>query len=415
MLLARRLLLAVGLWSWASFAAADWPEFRGPQQNGISAVKSLPLEWSEAKNIAWKVPLPGEGWSSPVVAGNHIYLTAAVPDKAVEGDYWLSALCLDAKSGKEVWQQPLIRQTGDKAPKIHSKNSHASPTPIVEGGRLYVHFGHMGTACLDLTGKVLWTNDTLTYDPVHGNGGSPAIVGKSLIFSCDGARNPVVAALDKSNGKVQWTTPRPNSPPKTFSFCTPLAIEVEGKTLVVFPAAGSICAYDPVSGAEIWRVNHDGYSVIPRPVFAHGLVYCSTSYDSPVVMAIRPDGRGDVTETHVVWKVKKAAPHTPSMLVVGNELYMVSDRGVATCLDAHTGEEIWQERLGGNYSASPVYAAGRIYFQDENGTAHVIAAGRKFEKLAENKLPERTLASYAVLQGVILLRGDKHLYRIEEQ
>jgi outer membrane protein assembly factor BamB len=395
--------------------AADWPEFRGPTRDGLADVKTAPLEWSETKNIAWKMPLAGEGWSSPVVVKDRVYLTAAIPvPNTSPTNYWLSAACIDAKTGEGVWIKNLFAEDGEKAPKIHSKNSHASPTPIVEGDRLYVHFGHMGTACLDLNGKVLWSNDKVKYDPVHGNGGSPVIVGKALIFSCDGAANPIVAALDKTNGKPGWSTPRPNDPPKKFAFCTPTVIDVSGKTQVVVPGAGCICSYDPVTGEEIWRVNHDGYSVIPRPIYAHGLVYVSTSYDSPVVMAIRPDGHGDVTDTHVAWSVKKAAPHTPSMLVIGDELYMVSDRGVAACVDAKTGEEIWQERLGGNYSASPVYAAGRIYFQDEDGTAHVIAAGREFKKLAENKLPERTLASYAVTEGAIFLRGDKHLYRIEE-
>lgn len=396
--------------------ATDWPEFRGPARNGVADVKNAPLEWSKDKNIAWTFSLPGEGWSSPVVVKDRIYLTAAIPvPETTPTDYWLSALCVDAKTGKSLWTTNLFSEDGATAPKIHGKNSHASPTPIVDGNRLYVHFGHMGTACLDLAGKVIWTNDDVKYDPVHGNGGSPALVGSSLIFSCDGASNPLVVALDKATGKPRWSTPRPNDPPKKFAFCTPQAIEVNGKTQVVVPAAGAICAYDLDSGEEIWRVNHDGYSVIPRPVFAHGLVYVSTSYDRPVVMAIKPDGRGDVTETHVAWQTKKAAPHTPSLLVVGDELYMVSDGGVAACVDAKTGAEIWQERIGGNYSSSPVFAAGKIYLQDENGTAHVLAAGREFKKLAENKLPERTLASYAVTEGAIFLRGDKLLYRIEEK
>lgn len=396
-------------------SAADWPEFRGPLRNGIAEVKSAPLEWSETKHIVWTMPLPGEGWSSPVVVKDRIYLTAAVPvPDTTPTDYWLSVLCIDAKTGKSIWTKNLFPENGEKAPKIHSKNSHASPTPIVAGNRIYVHFGHMGTACLNLDGETVWVNDQVKYDPVHGNGGSPALVEGALVFSCDGSSNPVVMALDKETGKVLWSTPRPNDPPKKFAFCTPLAIEVNGKPQVVVPGAGSVCAYNPQTGEEIWHVNHDGYSVIPRPVFAHGLVYISTSYDRPVVMAIKPDGTGDVTETHVAWQTKKATPHTPSLLIVGEELYMVSDGGVAVCLDAKTGDPVWQERLGGNYSASPVFAAGRVYFQDETGTAHVVEAGREFKKLAENKLPERTLASYAVIEGAIILRGDKLLYRIEE-
>lgn len=399
-----------------STVLADWPEFRGPTRDGIADVNYLPLQWSDTTNVAWRVPLLGEGWSSPVVVNERLYLTAAVPvDDPSSGDFQLTALCLDAATGKTLWQTNLFAQQADAAPKIHSKNSHASPTPIVAGQRLYVHFGHMGTACLDLSGKVLWKNDSIRYSPVHGNGGSPILVGDCLIFSCDGAREPFVVALETSSGKQRWKTPRPNDPPKKFAFSTPQLIEVAGKPQVVIPGAGCVCAYDPATGEELWHVDHEGYSVIPRPIFAHGLVFVSTSYDRASVMAIRPDGRGDVTDTHVAWTIKKAAPHTPSLMVVGDELYMVSDGGVASCLDAKSGDEVWQQRLGGNYSASPVFAAGRIYFQDEDGTCHVIAAARTFEKLAENKLPERTLASYAIDEGVIYLRGDKHLYRLQEK
>jgi outer membrane protein assembly factor BamB len=398
----------------APVLAADWTEFRGPGQQGHAEVKEAPLNWSETENIAWKVELPGEGWSSPVVVKDRIYLTAAVPLPATDPpDYWLTALCVDAKTGKELWSTNVFPQQGANAPKIHNKNSHASPTPIVEGNRLYVHFGHMGTACLDLSGKVLWRNNQVSYKPVHGNGGSPAIVGQALIFSADGAENPVVVAINKANGRAGWSTPRPVTPPKTFSFCTPLPIEVNGQTQVILPGAGAVCAYDPASGKEIWCVRYgDGYSVIPRPVYGNGLVYVCTGYDSPSVIAIRPDGRGDVTETHVEWTFKRGAPHTPSPLLVGEELYVVSDRGIATCLDAKSGETVWQERIGGNFSASPVFAAGRIYLQDEDGKTHVLAASRTYEKLAENSLPERTLASLAVQEGTIYLRGDKHLYRI---
>lgn len=405
-------VLAVG--SLAGEAAADWPEFRGPTQQGHAKVERVPLQWTESENVAWRIELPGEGWSSPVVVGDRIYLTAA---EKVEGtdppDYRLVALAIEAPTGRVAWRTPVFRQKGDEAPPIHSKNSHASPTPIVEGDRLYVHFGHMGTACLSLRGDVIWKTNELTYNPVHGNGGSPVIVDDLLILACDGGADPVVAALDKSNGRVAWKTPRNVETPKTFSFCTPLPIRVKDKTQVIVPGSGIVAAYDPASGEEIWRVRHGGYSVIPRPVFGHGLVFISTGYEAPVVMAIRPDGSGDVTDTHVAWTLKRGGPHTPSMLLVDDALYMVSDRGVASCLEATSGKTLWQERLGGNYSASPVYAAGRIYFQDEQGTTHVVAAKKTFEKLAENKVPERTLASLAVIEGTIFLRGERHLYRID--
>jgi outer membrane protein assembly factor BamB len=394
--------------------AADWPEFRGPTRQGHAAAANVPVEWGPDKNIAWKSPLAGQGWSSPVVVGDRLYLTLAIPDKPeAPTRYELSAAAIDAQTGKSIWTQTVFTEEVAKAPQIHAKNSHASPTPIVEADRLYVHFGHMGTACLTLDGQVIWRNDDIAYEPVHGNGGSPAIVGNSLIFSCDGADDPRVVALDKRTGKPLWTTPRPGNPPKKFSFCTPLAIELAGKTQVILPAAGMVGGYDPQNGAELWRVFHDGYSVIPRPLFADGLIYISTGYDSPSVLAIRAGASGDATDTHVAWTYKKAAPHTPSMIAADGLLYMVSDRGVAACVDAKTGEEVWAKRLGGNFSASPVLAGGKLYFLDENGKCHVVATGKTFKSLAVNELPERTLASLAVVEGAIFLRGDKFLYRIQ--
>lgn len=412
---ARRFAMWCGLLAATAATARgeDWPEFRGPDAQGHSSATSLPLEWSDSSRVAWKQALPGLGWSSPVVVAGKVYLTTAIPDGQDPLGHSLHALALDARSGRIEWDVEVFG--GDaKAPGIHNKNSHASPTPIVRDGRVWVHFGHQGTACLDLNGKVLWTNRELTYAPVHGNGGTPALVGDALIFSCDGADNPFVVALDAKTGKIRWKTPRTGEATKKFSFSTPLAIRDGDRTLVVSPGSNSVGAFDAANGEEVWRVTYDGYSVIPRPVLAHGLVYIGTGYNTPSVLAIRVGGRGDVTETHVAWKATKGAPHTPSLLVVGDELYMVSDRGVATCLDARSGEEVWQERLGGNFSASPLYADGRIYFQNETGEAFVIRAGRKYELLATNKLTDvRTLASYGVVDRALLLRTDKQLLRIE--
>lgn len=394
--------------------AEDWPEFRGPGAQGHSAAKGLPVEWSDTKGIVWKQAIPGLGWSSPVVVGGKIYLTTAVPDGQDPPGQSLRTLSLDAATGKILWDVELFTQDGKTAPKIHGKNSHASPTPIVRDGRVWVHFGHQGTACLSEQGDVLWKNQELKYPPVHGNGGTPALVGDALVFSCDGAENPFVVALDAKTGAVRWKTLRESDAPKKFSFATPLAIESDGRTLVISSGSNSVGAFDVKTGEQVWSVKYQGYSVIPRPVYANGLIYLSTSYDSPSVLAIRPGGKGDVTETHVAWTVKKGAPHTPSLLAIDKEIYMVSDRGVATCLDALTGEEIWQERLGGNYSASPLYADGRIYFQNETGETFVVKPGRKYELLAQNKLENtRTLASYGVVDHAILLRTDTHLLRIE--
>jgi outer membrane protein assembly factor BamB len=323
----------------------------------------------------------------------------------------LHALCLDESSGKTLWDAEVFG--GRQASHIHSKNSHASPTPLVADGRVYVHFGHQGTACLDVEGTVLWRNTTLAYPPVHGSGGSPILVGDALVFSCDGASDPFVVALDRNTGKVLWKTRRTTTAKKTFSFSTPLLITVNGQQQVISPGSGMVGAFDPKTGREIWRVRYgEGYSVIPRPVFGQGLIFIATGFDQPTVMAIRPGGHGDVTETHVAWTLKKSAPNTPSLMLVDEELYMVSDGGIASCVDAKTGRVHWQERIGGNYSASPIYADGRIYFQNEEGAGVVVKASDEFQKLANNTLGERTLASYAVADDALFIRTDKHLYKV---
>jgi outer membrane protein assembly factor BamB len=399
-----------------SASAEQWIQFRGPAGNGHSTAKNLPAKWSKARNVAWKQEVPGEGWSSPVVADGRIYLTAAVPVTDGETqDYSLQLLTLDAKSGEALGSLEVFHQEGATAATIHNKNSHASPTPIIEGERIYVHFGHQGTACVSRDGKIVWQNRDLRYPPVHGNGGTPIIVDDALIFSCDAASDPFVVALNKNTGEVIWNTPRVVEVSRKFSFSTPTLIEVNGQKQVVSPGSGAVCAYDPSSGEEIWRVDYDeGYSVIPKPVFAHGLVYVCSGYGRPILFAIRPDGKGDVTDTHVAWQTDRYAPHTPSPLVVGDELYMVSDKGIASCLNARTGEVHWsRERLAGGFSSSPVFGDGKIFFQNEEGETTVIAPSKTFEKLASNSLGERTLASYGVVDEALLIRTEEHLYRIE--
>ncbi len=392
--------------------AQDWPEFRGSTGQGHSTAKNLPTEWSATKNVAWRTPLPGAGWSSPVVVAGKIYLTTAVQASA-PGSQSLRALCLDAATGKILWNTEIFATLVTKG---HSKNSQASPTPLCYDGRLYVHFGHQGSACLDLAGKVLWKNDTLKYSPVHGNGGSPILAGNLLVFSCDGGNSPFIAALDKTTGDLRWKTPRETSAGKKFSFSTPLLTTIAEQKQIISPASGAVFAYDPKDGREIWRARYgEGYSVIPRPVFGHGLVFIGTGYDRPTVMAVRPGGRGDTTETHVAWTLAKGAPNTPSPLLVGDELYLVADSGVASCVDAKTGTVHWQERVCSSTSASPVFADGKIYIQDEQGLGVVLKADKAFTKLAANPIGERTLASYAVTDGALFIRGDKHLYRIQSK
>ena len=395
----------------SSAYAEEWAQFRGPEGQGVSASKGLPVEWSETKNVAWKQEIPGKGWSSPVVVGDHVYLTTAV--SGGEG-VSLRALALSTASGKIEWDVELFRPNGAIAKAMHQKNSLASSTPIVADGKLYVHFGHMGTAALDLSGKILWKQSGIVYSPVHGNGGSPALVEGKLIFTCDGSSNPFVSALDAATGKIQWQTPRNTHAKKMFSFATPLAIQVDGATQVIMPGSGFVGAYEPATGKELWRVKYnEGYSVVPRPVFADGLLFVSSGFDTAVLYAIKPQGaKGDATATNVAWTSRKGVPCTPSMIVVGEEIYFISDGGIVTCADAKTGTMHWTHRLAGGFSASPVAADGRIYFQNEAGVGYVIKAGKTFEQLSENDLGERSLASYGVSDQTLWIRTEKHLWRI---
>jgi outer membrane protein assembly factor BamB len=290
------------------------------------------------------------------------------------------------------------------------KNSHASPTPIVEGDRVYVHFGREGTAAVSTSGEILWKT-TLPYESQHGNGGSPVLYADLLIVSCDGADQAYVVAIDKRTGKIRWKTSRRQ--PWDQAYSTPLIIRVGDRDLLISVGAYRAAAYDPQSGKEIWRVSYaDGFSNVPRPVYAHGLLYIATGFQEPSLLAVRPDGSGDVTRTHIAWRLDRGAPLTPSPLAVGDELYVVSDIGVATCVNARTGVIHWQQRLGGNYSASPTFAGGRIYFQSEEGLTTVIAPGKQFQRLATSNIDGVTFASLAISNSSIFLRSSSHLYRI---
>lgn len=408
----RHLLLCLLLSPLSLVMANDWPQFRGPTADGHARIDRLVTQWSASKNVQWKQAIPGSGWSSPVIVAGKVYLTTAVP---VEGskDLSLRTLCLDAKDGKTLWSTEVFVQDGAKAPRIHGKNSHASPTPIVANGRLYVHFGHQGTACLDLEGKILWKNRDLSYAPVHGNGGSPILVGNALVFSTDGATVRELVALDAGTGKLRWRTKRSTPAARNFSFSTPTLVEVEGKPQLLSPGSDVLGAYDPTTGEELWHCKYKGYSVIPRPVVGHGMVFISTGYDRPSLLAIRLGGKGDVTDSHIAWKLDRNIPHTPSLLLVGNELYMVSDNGFASCVDARSGKVHWSKRLPGNgYSASPILAGGHIYFLSENGVTTVIKPTTVYEEVSRNDIGERTLASLAVADGALFLRSATHLYRI---
>lgn len=398
--------------------AGDWTEFRGPTGQGHANAQGLPLKWTTDDNVIWKTPIEGLGWSSPVIVGSRIYLTTAVGESFRDPTQSLRVVCLDGESGDVVFNKEVFAQSseGARVDRVHNKNSQASPTPITDGEHLFVHFGTRGTACLTLDGEEVWTTQELEYSPVHGNGGSPILVNDLLVISCDGGDIEYIVALDRTNGTIRWKTDRTATHlGKKFAFGTPLLIESGGKQQIVSQGAGAVYGYRPEDGSMIWKVDYGtGYSVIPRPVYAHGLVFISSGYDRPVMYAIDPTGEGDVTDTHVRWTLDRNAPHTPSPLVVGNELYLVSDRGIASCLDAKSGDVHWQERIGGKHSASPLFADGKIYIQAEEGEAIVIRPGREYNEIARNELEGRTFASYAVLGSSLLIRTEKQLYRIAQ-
>lgn len=380
----------------------DWPEFRGPTGQGHSDERGLPLTWSETSNIKWKVPIPGGGWSSPSIQKDRIWLTTATDEGRS-----LRVVAVDFATGKITQDVEVFRLKS--SPKLNPKNSYASPTPVLDGDRVYVHFGALGTACLSQSGEIVWKT-RLDYDNgQHGPGGSPVVYDDLLILSCDGMEIQFVVALDKMTGKVKWKKYRQGNQ----AYTTPLVLRLSAGDQVVSPGAFRAVSYDPKTGKEIWEVRYgDGFSNVPRPVYGNGLVFICTGFQQPSLMAVRVDGRGDVTKSHVAWTVSRGVSLTPSPLLIGDELYMISDNGIASCIDSKTGKPHWQVRLGGNHSASPVYADQRIYFLNEDGESVIISPGQQFNALARNQLNGRTLASMAVSGSSIFIRSDTHLYRI---
>jgi outer membrane protein assembly factor BamB len=337
-----------------------------------------------------------------VVQGDRIWLTTAT-----DAGKSLRAISVDRNSGAILQNVEVFRLKSAKL--ANSKNSFASPTPIIEGDRVYLHFGTFGTACITQAGEIVWKT-RLEYDNgQHGTGGSPVLYYDLLIVSCDGNDVQFIVALDKLTGKVRWKKSREGYQ----AYTTPLLVKLPGGDQVISPGAFRAVAYEPRSGKELWQVRYgEGFSNVPRPVYGDGLVFICTGFQQPSLLAVRLDGKGDVTKSKVEWKLDRGVPLTPSPLLVGNELYLITDNGIATCVDARTGKEYWRARLGGNHSASPIYADGRIYFLSEEGESVVLAPGQELKHLATNQVEGRTLASMAVASGSIFIRSETHLYSI---
>lgn len=411
----------------AATAQADWPRFRGPSGDGLvtrpgSAEQiGLPVRWSETQNLVWKTAIPHLGWSSPVVMDGQVWLTTAT----AEGhDFY--AICVDADSGAIRFNERLFH-TDNPEPLGNPLNSYASPTPVVEPGRVYVHFGSYGTACLDTkTFEVLWKRSDLPCRHYRGPGSSVILFEDLLILTMDGVDVQYLVALDKATGRTVWKTDRTadwddldaEGKPRDEgdlrkAYTTPLIVETDGAVQMISVGAKAFYGYDPRTGRELWKVNMPAFSGAAGPVYRDGIVYVVTGFGQTELMAVRVDGAGDVTDSHVLWKTARTVPRTPSPVLVGDLLFTINDTGIAVCLDAATGEPIWQERIRGNYAASLLYADGNIYCFNQNGTSTVFKAARRFEVVATNTLDAGCMASPAVAGRALFLRTKTHLYRIE--
>ncbi len=410
------------------YVRADWPMFRGPYGDGHalpagdSTVLGLALHWSETENVTWKTEIPHKGWSTPAISGEQLWLTTATADGH---DFF--GICVDAESGQIRFNQRLF-QCNSPEPLGNPVNCYATPSPALEKGRVYLHFGSYGTACLDTsTSKVLWERTDLKCRHYRGPSSSPILFQNLLVLTMDGVDLQYVIALDKATGKTIWKTDRSvawndeNVPGQMArdgdlrkGHSTPLVINWQSKTQMLTVGAKAAYGYDPVTGKELWRVRYDAWSAAPMPLFENGLAFIITGFGGKTeLLAVKVDGQGDVTDTHLAWRYEKMVPKTASPLLVNGLLYMVSDDGLATCLDAATGNRVWAERIGGNYAASPIFADGRIYFCNQQGKTTVLKPGRSFEVLATNTLATGLMASPTVSGKALFLRTKTHLYRIE--
>lgn len=405
-----------------TLTANEWPQFRGPRGDGHAASTALPLSWGENRNVAWKTAIHGRGWSSPVILGDQIWLTTATSDGRE-----LFVITVDRATGKILRDVKLFDVATPQY--AHPFNSYASPTPASEPGRVYVTFGAPGTAALDTkTGEVVWERRDIECNHFRGAGSSPIIFRHLLILHFDGSDRQFVMALDKRTGKTVWRTERsidfqdlgPDGKPQADgdfrkAFSTPHVATFGGRPILVSLGSKAAYGYDPLTGKELWRIEErTNHSASTRPVIGHGMIFYPSGFATPHLLALRPDTRGIVTEAGIAWRVTRGVPQKPSLTLVGDLIFMVNDRGIASAVEAKTGEIVWTSRVRGEYSASPLAAPGRVYFFAEDGRTTVIEAGREFKVLAENDLGDGFMASPAVDGDALILRSRGHLYRIEE-
>jgi outer membrane protein assembly factor BamB len=386
-------------------AEKEWPRWRGPWGTGRSDEPDAPLSWKAGpggdENVLWKVKVPGEGNSSPVVWGETIFVTTAF-DRGQRR----SLAAFRRGDGSLLWlsDAPRVEPEG----RVIAKNGYASATPATDGERVVCFFGNTGLVAFDFAGKLLWHRPFETFDAMHGTGASPLLLGGLAVLIQEQSDRPSVGiAVDKTSGEVRW---RAELPP-ALGWCTPIALRVEGRDELVCGTSRAVVSFDPQSGEELWYCGGPTHEVIPTLVYGHGLVFSCSGRNGPT-LAIRPGGSGDVTESRLEWKVVRGGPHVPSPVLVGELLFLVNDTGVLTCLEARSGKTVYQQRLNGKFSASPVAVAGRIYLTNEDGETFVVRAAREYALLGQSSLGEGALASMAVRGGRIYARGKQHLFAI---
>lgn len=391
-----------------------WSEFRGPNGIGVAAEADLPAEFGDEKNVTWKAAIPGWGHSSPVVWDDQVWLTTATEDGLK-----MSAVAVDATNGK-ILHEILLFENESVGEGHHEVNSFASGSPVIEAGRVYCHFGHYGTACLDTaTGKVVWKRRDIEVDEWRGPASSPIVFENLLIIHFDGIDRQFVMALDKTTGETVWRTVRDidygtDVGDLKKGYGTPSVFTIGGRKQLVSPTAVATITYDPRTGQEIWRVRHGGMNAAARPLFAHGLVYIAAGEDDTSLVAVKP-GQGDLTDDGIAWKSGRMVSAKPSPLVIGDLLFMVSDAGIATCRDAKTGKIYWTERLGGDFWASPVSDGDKIFAFSKDGQVPVFSAAKEFKLLAANQFDEGFHSTPAIADNAMFLRSRHHLYRIERR
>jgi outer membrane protein assembly factor BamB len=405
-----------------SLCAENWPGWRGPRGDGTSLETKIPTQWSSTKNLAWKSPLPGRGHSSPVIWGDKIFLLACLPEKEER-----VLLCIDRRNGKPLWQRTVLKTPLEV---IHRLNSRASSTPVTDGKFVYVTFmkvsnkkipapnvgsprlispGTIMVAAYDMTGKKQWAKEVGDFISAHGFNACPVLYRDLVIINGDHDGNAYLTALDRATGKPRWKVNREN---KTRSYATPIIRTIGGREQMILSGSKSVASYDPASGKRHWIIDGPTEQFVASMIYNGQYLFVTGGYPERHILAIRPDGHGNVTQTHIAWRAKRGAAYVPSPVALGPYFLIVSDSGIASCFRANDGERLWMERLGGGHSASAISAGGLVYFVSDKGTTTIVRPGAKFEVVAKNELNEKVSSSPAISQGQIFIRGEKHLFCI---